>query len=408
MSKVSPLKQSIPPSESAHQLALAFQKFSEETRRLESSYSSLKNQYATINQKLQEKIQELHATSQYLNSILLHMQQGLLFIDAHGTICTYNPVAASLLLIPEINVTGSLFWEHFPDELFGFSLKKALTEQVFPELTSLKLHERSIEVSTTFIHEGPEQQRGVILILRDVTELCRLQGIALRNDRLQELGEMAASVAHEIRNPLGGIRGFVSLLQRDLQEQPEQSRMCQQIANGAETINRLITNVLNYARPLKLHCRPTQPERLASQVYHGILHDPSLGKTHPIHLHLQEKMEEIYVDEPLLQNALLNLIINSLQASVEGSPITLSVKQTAQETSFSVEDQGEGISEGDLEKIFSPFFTTKHYGNGFGLSEAHKTVLAHGGSMEAHSSPGVLTRITITLPKTSKQKEARS
>ncbi len=85
--------------------------------------------------------------------------------------------------------------------------------------------------------------------MRDITEVHRLKLIADRNDRLKELGEMAAMVAHEIRNPLGGIKGFASLLKRDLASQPELQQMASYIVEGTDALNRLVTNVLNYARP---------------------------------------------------------------------------------------------------------------------------------------------------------------
>ncbi len=99
----------------------------------------------------------------------------------------------------------------------------------------------------------PILSKGVMIILRDLTEQRRLEQAVLHNERLKELGQMAATLAHEIRNPLGGIQGFASLLASDLKDLPAQQKMAKEIVEGASVLNQLVTNVLHYARPLDIH-----------------------------------------------------------------------------------------------------------------------------------------------------------
>lgn len=192
------------------------------------SQSLLNQQLDETNDKLKSKVFELHLAMNYLTNVLNHMAQGILFVGFDGTITTYNSVAEQLIGKENETVLFNPFWDSFPDNFFGFSLQQALKENQAPKKTSLSLDHRELEISTSFVlddassHEfqGFDFNKGLIILIRDITEVRRLELIANRNDRMKELGEMASMVAHEIRNPLGGIKGFASLLVRDLKESP--------------------------------------------------------------------------------------------------------------------------------------------------------------------------------------------
>nr|NGX55370.1 Sensor protein ZraS [Chlamydiota bacterium] len=256
---------------------------------------------------------------------------------------------------------------------------------------TLNHNDRELEISTSFVPE-----KGLLLLLRDVTDLRRLEQAVDRNDRLRELGEMAATLAHEIRNPLGGIEGFASLLLRDLKEEPKQREMAHSIIDGTRTLNRLVSNVLHFARPLDIHFALTNLVSVIEEVIDLVDADESEAKS--CTFHTPESSLSTSLDRSLIKMALLNLVRNGLQASPEGGNITVKLWKSEEVAHIAITDQGEGIAAKNLEKIFTPFYTTKCSGTGLGLSETDKIIKAHGGTIEIDSKVGQGSTFTIKLP----------
>lgn len=402
------------PQEKSEALAKAFELFSQETIRLEAAYSILKEKYALVNFELEEtnntlrqKIAELDSTKGYLEKILANMSQGLLFVDYRGVIMTYNNTAETILVKSRTSILGKLYSECFSDQAFGFSLEKALKESKAPSLIRLftgEEHEKKqLEIETAFVRkEGKETSEieGIIILIRDVTEIKRLQLIANRNERMKVLGEMAAMVAHEIRNPLGGIKGFASLLSRDLEENPHLQNMANQIIEGTDSLNKLVTNVLNYSRPMQVELAPHNLVDTSKDAIAHIKMDSVLNSSISLETNFPETSIKAMIDPQLFKSALLNLLVNAIHAMPDGGTLTLTVKTTGKDAFVTITDTGIGISPDDLEMIFRPFFTTKPRGHGFGLAEVHRVIQEHNGVIDASSVLGKGTTFTIQLPLT--------
>jgi PAS domain S-box-containing protein len=402
------VKSAATPESKAAYLDQAFELFKQETEKLAGAYWNLQKKFEAVNlelqstnEKLNSKVAELDFANSYLDSILSQMSQGLLFIDLTGTVTTYNKAAEHFLAHKAEEILLRSFWNFFPDELFGFSLRLALGEKKAPPLTFVTIKNkdneyREIEASTNLIQQ--ENAQGLIILLRDITELRRLQTLAARHDRLKELGEMAAMVAHEIRNPLGGIKGFASLLERDLKQQPELAKMAGYIIEGTDTLNRLVNTILNYSRPIQPRLETTDLVALMHELVEHIQADPSFNPNIHIHIHAKKQPVAAPVDPAILKSAILNLLVNSIQAMPQGGQINLNVGKEKGDAIIQVTDTGTGIPEENMEKLFSPFFTTRSDGNGFGLAEVHKVVQAHAGTIEAISALGKGTTFTLKLP----------
>ena len=351
------------------------------------------------NRQLYVKVEELHNTTAHLQAILSHMAQGILFVGFDGIITSYNNAAETIFERPRAHVLLHSFWDSFPDTLFNFSMREALEKResltvVFSQTEGAK----ELEISTQFIAEGPLFNWGLLILVRDITEMRRLQTVASRHERMQELGEMAATVAHEIRNPLAGIEGFAGLLQRDLSDNPKLKQMAHYILEGTRSLNRLVTHVLQYARPVAVQLQLCDLVNLVERLFQEVQVSNLLGKKR--RLLLQKTVEHLpaTADPPLLKAALMNLIINAVQASPQGGDITLTIEEKERRAQLIVTDQGEGIPAKNIEKIFSPFFTTKEQGNGLGLPEVYKIVQAHGGTIEVQSQVGQGAAFMIRLP----------
>lgn len=407
------------PQERIEALTKAFELFSLETHNLEVAYDALQKQFKTVsleleksNQQLHNKVFQLDVVTRYLHSILTNISQGIVFVDLSGIITTYNPAAEAILGVDHAAALFSNFWKHFNDGLFGFSMREALSALKSPSSTfintvTVKGVAKELEINVNFIlnrenidkaKSNEQNVQGIIVIIRDFTEIRRLQMLASRHDRLKELGEMAAKVAHEIRNPLGGIKGFASLLQRDLKNQPELEQMAAYIVEGTDHLNHLVTNVLNYSRPIIPTFEPADLVVLTEDLRQLILADDMLSPAVKILIETTQPSIFAQVDSQFIQSAFLNLMVNAVQAMPEGGILKIALEKNEEWAIVQFADTGIGISQENLEKIFSPFFTTKPQGNGFGLSEVHKVIQAHGGTIDVMSTLGKGTEFTVKLP----------
>jgi PAS domain S-box-containing protein len=373
-------------------LTRAFNLFRKEMGRLGGSYQALKQQFLEVNLQLEQKVAELDDATTYLQGILDYMAQGILFIDEEGIITTCNPAAERILGRPAEQLLQTSYLDHYDESQFGLSVRAAMAgEEVDAAAVALTRPDgslRHLDVLST------RAQKGLILLLRDKTEVRQLQLQAERNDRLKELGEMAAAVAHEIRNPLGGIKGFASLLQRDLATQPHLAQMALSIVEGTTTLDRLVSNVLAYARPLDIQLAEVDVRQIAEEVHQLVVADAQLTHGISIELRVPETAVLLRVDRERIKSALLNLVVNGCQAMAQGGSLKIELERAGR---FTVSDTGAGISSEDLKKLFSPFFTTKERGNGLGLAEVYKVVAAHGGTVGVESQLGLGSTFWIQL-----------
>ncbi len=220
--------------------------------------------------------------------------------------------------------------------------------------------------------------------------------------RLAALGEMAAGIAHEIRNPLGGIQLYASTLAAEVSDRPVALELVKKISNGVGGLNSLVSDMLAFTRDMQLvRCE----EDLSGIVLEAMeLAAPSLlshGVTVRVHGSVENK--RLVVDRRLLSRVLLNLLLNSAEAIGEAGggegKIEIRASQAGDKLEVIVEDSGPGIPAASLERIFEPFFTTKHTGTGLGLAIVHRIIEGHGGKImaENRSRPERGARFRIIL-----------
>lgn len=361
----------------AHQFQTALSFYSEETKRVEAAYAQLQKQFYTLKEQFESSLQTLEA-------IVTHLSDGLIFISKEGNITLFNPAAADLIGCDAAPLLSAPYWDHFSDALFGFSMREALQERASHKRIFVTLcEERELEVSTSLIPE-----KGILLLLSNRQEREALERSAAQTERLKELGEMAATLAHEIRNPLGGIEGFAQLLKRDL-ETPAHQRMIKAILEGTQTLNHLVTQVLDYARPFSLHFVTADLVELIQETIALM----EASSNHPMCRLVTEYITfPCLIDENQIKRVLLNLLRNAKEAKANLVEIVLT-----QEGTLVIKDNGEGIAAHNLKKIFTPFFTTKTDGTGLGLAQAAAVIKAHGGTLEVFSEEGKGTEFRLKI-----------
>lgn len=408
-------------SKDSFSLEKAFKQFSLETERLEMTYKGLQERFQTVQLNLQEshtrlagKLAELDFVSRYLEAILQHISQGIIFIDLKGIVTTYNASAQQILQIPEKDFLFQPFTHFFDDTFLGFSLKEAFASQKCPHNLFITWNHngqvRELEIEATFVAMSQQTYplahrdaaslpiQGLLILLRDMTKMRRLQQAADRHDRLKELGELAAHLAHEIRNPLGGIKGFAAILEQELQERPDLQQMASYIMQGSDDLNQFVSNVLQYARPFQVHLESVDLIPFMEEIKQLMLADPAWNSQLSFEIRSSVPTLLAPIDPQLFRSALLNLFVNAIQAMPEGGILVVTLEPEFSWVVIHIKDSGIGIAPENLPKIFSPFFTTKESGNGLGLAEVHKVIQAHQGWIEAQSEVGKGTIFTIKIP----------
>ncbi len=218
-----------------------------------------------------------------------------------------------------------------------------------------------------------------------------------RAERLSALGQLSAGLAHEIRNPLAAISGAAGILERN-SASPERQRECIRIiAKESERLNGLLTRFLDFARP-----RPPQHEPVDAAALLETVRELASHAIHrkPIqfHIEIEPGMPRLMGDREQLEQVLLNLTINAIQASAEGASVVLSARSEDGHMVIRVRDEGCGVPAEHIGRLFDPFFTTKENGTGLGLPVAHQIVTQLGGVLAAHRNEGEGMTFSIRLP----------
>lgn len=323
--------------------------------------------------------------------VLDKITDGILWIDLEGTIKLAS--RSMQKLVPE-SIEGARFWDALPDDFFGFSMRESLRYGISHEL----IYKNNLEISTLFLYQGEKRDHGLLLKISDQTERQTFRSREAQDDRMKELGSMATRLAHEIRNPLGGIRGFSMLLYRDLAGDPNLQELASQILDGTRSLERLVSSMLEYARPKELDIQTHDLGAFLRKTARFVKMDPAFPPSVRLNLHIPDEPILLPFDADALKRALLNLIANGLQAMEKGGELTLSLLQTGHTGQITITDTGIGMEEEELTSLFMPFFTTKRNGNGLGLVETKKIITTHGGTIDVHSKPSKGSSFIIHLP----------
>ena len=337
-------------------------------------------------------------------NILHSIADGVIAVDRTGQVAALNPAAETMLGITAAAVIGRPYESLFkPDGQFASPLLDTLKtgrQHVgvtldFPG-TRQTLH---LTVSSSVLRDSHGGAIGAVVVLKDLTEQQRLRTQIMRADRLAALGELVAGLAHEVRNPLTSIRGFMQFLESS-DDVAEWQRYAPLIVRQVDSLNRLVTELLEFGRPRPPAFQPVQLNDLIREV--SLLAGRKSNAR--IALNLAPDLPLVEADGEALKQVILNLIINAIQATSETGEITIVTaraedgREAAREAVVMVTDDGEGIAPENLDKVFDPFFSTKPQGTGLGLAMAHRIVDAHHGTIAIVSVPQSYTRVTLRIP----------
>jgi signal transduction histidine kinase len=240
-------------------------------------------------------------------------------------------------------------------------------------------------------------KRGEGIIQKRALERLRLEERLGRAERLSSLGEMAAGISHEIRNPLGIIRSSAELLKKKVTKFDPTNTIPDIIVEEANRLNRIITDFINFAKPRSPNLVPCRIEEVIEKnITFLAMQIEENGYT--IKQNYQNSLPEIQADAAMLYQSFLNILINSMQAMPNGGTIEIAIRANAKIVTINFEDEGQGISDEVIKKIWDPFFTTKEMGTGLGLGVVKNLIESHGGSIQIQNRSQGGARVTVELP----------
>ena len=339
----------------------------------------------------------LERVQAFSSSLVEHMPIGLIAADGKGNVSSVNPAAESMLGLTYEQAMGKTLLEVLPA-----ALAAAMNAPEGQDFTiDLEVECRlptgamiPLAVSTAHLPDG-----GMGVLFKDQSEIEHLRKQVLRSQRLATVGQLAAGVAHEVRNPLSSIKGFATYFKERYRKVPEDQQIAELMIQETDRMDRVVSQLLEFARPVSIRKSEIPVSELvqgAIQLVARKVADANLT----IDSGISDNLPVLHADGDKVRQVLLNLFLNSLDAMEPGG--RLSVEARAQRDTGDMEirisDTGRGIDLAHLSRVFDPYFTTKASGTGLGLAIAHNIMEAHGGEIRIHSRLGEGTRVTLIFP----------
>jgi len=339
----------------------------------------------------------------FSDNVVENLPIGLLAMDADGKVVSFNQTAELVLKLTSREVLGKKAGEILPQEIAALTAQlKAEKKVIEKEIDCPLKDEKSIpmDVSVSLLEGDNGIFLGHIILFRDLTEIQELKREIERSQRLASLGKLAAGIAHEIRNPLSSIKGFATFFNERFKDMPEYQSTAKIMIQEVDRLNRVITQLLEFTRPLEVIKKPVSIRPL---IQHSlkIIEGQAQSKNISINTKFSPEINEIHIDQDRFNHVLLNLYLNAVEAMEEGGvlSVALSREENSQKVKLTVSDTGAGIKKEDLVHIFDPYFTTKQSGTGLGLAIVHKIIESHNGEVKVESRHGKGTTVTLILPQ---------
>lgn len=365
-----------------------------------------------LSERLHEKEVGFSKLRVFTEDIVESIASGLVTTDLSGKITSFNRSAAEMTGFQPEEAVGAIWWELFSWEEIRDryqDLAVAGAPQRFDGEISTKRGERCLlGVTISPLRNERGGQIGIIGTFQDLTQLKSLEEEMQKKERLATLGEMAAGMAHEIRNPLASLSGSIEVLKGDLNLRDEHLRLMEIAIKEAERLNSIITQFLLYAKPHPPRRGRTDLHALLSETVQLLQNNPEYHDRIRVSLQISSEPLMLLIDPDQIRQVFWNLSMNAFQAMPEGGALTISTRRARPKKGKSAAapeegveilfaDTGGGIRKEDLSKIFYPFFTTKSSGSGLGLAIVQRIIEEHTGEIRVESSPQGTT-FFITLP----------
>ena len=366
---------------------------------------------------LQEKETAFDQLDLLHRSIIESVDTGILTINLRGQIKSFNRAAEEITGYSFAEVEDRNIVYLFPE--YGGLLENIHTgdhpdsQQSRVEMY-VESHEKkplTLGCSVSFLNDGTEKRIGDILVFQDLTAIKKMELILEKNRRLAFIGEMAAGLAHEMRNPLASISGSIQVLHKSLPLNEPDERLMQIILRGKDQLESFMRDFLLLSRPTPGMSEMIKITDIIEDIIESIRYLPDWRDDIQVIKSLQDHLPFIRANKTEIRQLIWNVLMNAIQSMPNGGRVTIETGKDTPDISagqfleIKISDNGQGIMENDLGKIFEPFYTTREKGTGLGLAIVNRIVEGHAGKIKVDSRSGEGTTFTIWLPCL--QEEAR-
>ncbi|MFZ5864115.1 MAG: two-component system sensor histidine kinase NtrB [Nitrospirota bacterium] len=366
--------------------------------------------------RLHERETGFRTLSAFHENIVQSMSSGLVTADLNGRVTSLNPAAYTMLGLSPDDALGRPCWDLFAWEDGPDFYARVATRNV-PYRFEREVARRDgrrvlLGMTLSWLKDSNGEPMGMVGTFQDLTEIKALEDAVHQRERLASVGELAAGLAHEIRNPLASISGAMEVLQQDLRLEGEPGALMGIVLRETERLDGLIGQFLLYARPASPRKRSCDLARLIRETLALLRTHHDFRPAVEVREHLSDSPVWVQADANQIRQVVWNLVLNALQAMPEGGQLSVRLRAVAAERGpvvhLTVGDTGHGIKPEDLPRMFVPFFTTKTGGSGLGLAIVHRIVEEHRGQVDVHSEWNKGTRITVTLPAGTSDESTRA
>lgn len=389
----------------------------DQTIRVESSdeLQGLAREFNNMAARLKTSMQEIVELKTFNDDIFRSVSSGIITVNRKGALTSINRSAGKIFSLPG-RLIGSNARGNIPPgiqqalSLLMLTLeKKEKMEHQVMDFLNQKGEPVFIEINTSLLNDSGGKIIGAIADIRDITLRKRMEELMVRVDKLASLGELSAGIAHEIRNPLAGMKTSIQVLAKKLTG-PSQQVLIEGILSEINRLNKIVTDLLKFSGP-----SPTFPGPVDIKVVLKKTLDLLMKKIKKLNIEIIRKYDYpipmAYIDREQIQQVFLNLILNAVNAMPGGGTLTISIKMVTDRDrirekinreneymAVSFKDTGSGIKEENLSRVFNPFFTTDPNGTGLGLSIAHKLMEKNNAYIFIDSKEGKGCHVTLIIP----------
>lgn len=336
------------------------------------------------------------------SEMINNLPEGILLTDSDLKVHFINEIAGNLLGTNINSAIGRSSKEILPPAINSMQIATGTSNKVIEtELILYNDQGKKIPVSViaTEVVTKDDFYVGRMYLIKDLTQIKQLQADIQRKDKMAAIGNLAAGVAHEVRNPLSSIKGYASYFKSLFKDDPKNSEAAEVLVNETDRLNRAITELLEISRPSDIKPKSVDIQSIFDTTLRLIQPDSTQQTKPDILLEIEDGIETIYIDPDRFVQVLMNIYLNSIQAMPDGGLLKTAVTSTEDSIEIIITDTGCGMSLDTRNQLFNPYFTTKKTGTGLGMAIVMKIIEAHNGDINVVSEEGKGTEISIHLPK---------
>jgi len=356
--------------------------------------------------QLQARNDDLVATRDFLTGIIQGSGEGIFTCDDQDRVTSWNRAAEAIYGFTSAEMKGRPVTDLFAEDSPAIDEWRDVTRRLRGGETAHHFqaeqrrkdgHCITVKITRSPLVDRNDKHSGSMGLVDDISEIKEMESLLREKERLAGVGQLAASVAHEIKNPLAGIRGACEIIDRRFGPGDSEKELTEEVLREVDRLNRTVTDLLDFARPRTVVPVASDIHEILDSVVALTAEDPR-SRSVTVECRYDDALPVVHVDPHRMEQVFLNLVLNSFEAMDYDGHLTLSTRVNSRFAIVRVEDNGRGIDPADAKKIFEPFFTTRVRGWGLGLAVVRSILQDHGGRIELDTPSGGGAAFDVYLP----------